>query len=463
MKLFSQATEARALQAITSVSKSINQRLSDGQQDAAGFLLASLDASHFHYDPCLAAYTRLMQIAKKRSETVSFADLLEDPTIDESYREILAAFPKKKKKINMEMATSVLNTLEKYRKVRSLYAAAKHIIESVKQPKVDVDKLMDEAAGYIADARVQSTVRDSIHIVGYEANADDLVDRVLSVDAENYLKTGFSEFDDKSGGLPTEGVLLLAATTSGGKSALRMNLMNNIFTLNQVSVATVSLEQNEVKETARMLSSMTSIEFYKFKRKTLSLAERDEVKEEWRKFSKWGKKRKLRYGLFCPTRSLTLTKTLAILKPYGFKVIAVDYVSLLEGVDEDNQARILKSITREAKVFSSENHCLVILLAQLDEDSSKIRYSRGMQEDADNCWIWDYSKPEQRDRHILPIVQKKARDQELYNFELKENFACMQVGDMDEYSSDSTESRTSSSDVDPNDPLATDDVDYAVN
>ena len=322
---------------------------------------------------------------------------------------------------------------------------------------------MDEAAGYIADARVQSTVRDSIHIVGYEANADDLVDRVLSVDAENYLKTGFSEFDDKSGGLPTEGVLLLAATTSGGKSALRMNLMNNIFTLNQVSVATVSLEQNEVKETARMLSSMTSIEFYKFKRKTLSLAERDEVKEEWRKFSKWGKKRKLRYGLFCPTRSLTLTKTLAILKPYGFKVIAVDYVSLLEGVDEDNQARILKSITREAKVFSSENHCLVILLAQLDEDSSKIRYSRGMQEDADNCWIWDYSKPEQRDRHILPIVQKKARDQELYNFELKENFACLHVGDMDEYSSDSTESRTSSSDVDPNDPLATDDVDYAVN
>ena len=51
----------------------------------------------------------------------------------------------------------------------------------------------------------------------------------------------------------------------------------------------------------------------------------------------------------------------------------------------------------------------------------------GLLEHADVAWIWNYSKPEQRETKVIPIQQKKVRDGELYNFDLQEEFEIMTV------------------------------------
>ncbi len=471
MKLFSQTLELRAIKSICYGSKSETAvrtgYLDVDSIDASSYLLGNLDVSFFHYEPCKAAYERVMHMLKKRSRILSFQELVEDLSLNEEYRDILSEYTKKAL-IAVPEAKTLVESLDKYRKARILYYAAKNVIDQLKSPEIDVDRVLDDTANRITEARTGATDQDPILTIGKDANALDLIDQALSMEDEKLLKTGFLEFDRRSGGLPSEGVFLIAATTSGGKSALRMNMMANMYKLNQVSVVTISFEQNEKKETRRFLSCITGIPFWKFNKKALSTEEHERCQAAWKKFHKYGKRNGCRYSIMCPTRGLNISQVLMLMKPYAFDVIVVDYVSLLDGVDEDNQPRMLKKIVRECKIFSGANKCLVVLLAQLDSEDGHIRYSKGMLEDADNSWVWSYSNPEVRDRKRLPIKQKKARDQEIFDFELVENFSHMQVLNPDEEierakaGSSYHRDKNDGNEQEQIDPLSDTEVEYAV-
>ncbi len=432
MKLYSQQLELRAI-------KSMAVANGDGKLEVnkatmvSSLLMASMDETFFHYEPTKAAYKRLMTVSQKRSRIISYADLLEDPALNEEYRDILREYNKKPVKAT-KGAEDLIEKLDEYRITRAMYGMAKTVIETLKEPEVDIHALLEQTTNALGKARSRESMADLILTVGKDSNAEglDLVEKALSPETEKQLKTGMKEFDEKNGGLPSEGVLLLASTTSGGKSVTRMNLVSNIYKLNKVDVATVSLEMNAVKETRRHLSHLTRIPFWKYVKKRLSTDEKKASRKAWRRFHKFGVENNCRYSLMCPTRSLSIQSLLLLMKPYNFKVIAIDYIGLLEGVDGADQWKMLSAVTRECKIFSAENKCLVILLAQLDSDDDRIRYSKGILEHVDNCIIWNYSKQEQRDLKILPMVQKKARDQELFNFDQREHFEIMTVMNPDD-------------------------------
>lgn len=339
---------------------------------------------------------------------------------------------------------------------------AKNVLDKLKETKVDVDGLLDEVTNSVARTRSRENVGEMILSVGKDATGLDLIDEAMSTEDDVLLKTGFKDFDEINGGLPAEGVLLLAATTSGGKSAVRMNLLKNMYLLNKVSCLTVSLEMNAKKETRRLLSSLTGIPYWKYTKQKLDVADRKASRRAWKKFHNHGVENDCSYALVCPTRGLTITSLLMLVKPYGYKVIAIDYISLLEGLSDDRQWQVLSEITRECKVFSAENHCLVVLLAQLDSDDDRVRYSKGITENVDSAWIWNYSKPEQRELGILPAKQLKARDGQLFPFDLIERFDIMSVfnpGDkMPEKVAQAVSSGTTTPEVD--DPLGEQPIEY---
>lgn len=457
MKLYSLKAEIKAIKTIA-VSNNLKSQL---KLNASTFLLGSLDSSFFHYPPCKEAYARIMTMLRLRSVTLSYQDLLEDLSISEDSRDLLREDTRSGCK-DLVSAEAVLETLSKYRKARILYYSAKDIVESFKKSSVDVDELLDNITDKVTEARTSTIDRDPILTLGKDSNALSFIDEALSAEDDLLLKTGFTEFDRRSGGLPAEGVFLMAGTTSGGKSVMRMNMLFNMFMINKIDVATVSFEMNAQKETRRMLSFLTEIPYWKFNKKALSDEEKEQCRKEWKRLDKFGKKHGCKYSLLCPTKGLNIQQTLLILKPYKYKVIAIDYVSLLAGVEDENQPKMLKSIVRESKIFSGENKCLIVLLAQLDSDDSRIRYSKGMLEDADSSWVWNYSKAEDRERQRIPIVQKKARDQELYNFELEENFGIMQITNPPEASEYKQSSVTTEKQVLDVDPLDKTEVEYAV-
>jgi replicative DNA helicase len=428
MKLFNLKAECTAIVSMAVESHNKNKKYAS---EISEYLIATLDLSYFHYDPVKDGVARLLHIAKTRGVIISYDELLTDPGFSEEFREILSEVQERPVK-TMERAEYLVQILDKYRKARSLYNSAKYVIETLKGNSVDVEHLLDEVSETITDARVSREQRQ-IHILGRDDNATDLLlQSALYADAPFLLKTGYEEYDVRNGGLIGEGVVLLAGTTSGGKSVLRMNLLTNLYRLNKIDVGTISLEMNKEKETWRLLSSLTQIPYWKFVQQRLSVNEKAECKQALHKFKRFGERNNCRYVMYCPDESLTMSRALMIMKPYALKVLAIDYISLLEGVDVDQQAKAMKSAVREAKIFSNRNRCLVIILVQLDSDEDRIRYSRGMLEDADVCLSFNYSKPEDRERKLIPVSQSKGRDQGIMEFELKETFETMTIDNPDD-------------------------------
>ena len=272
MKLFSTTLEQIAIRSICS-----------SEEKVAALLLSSLDTSFFQYEPCKAAFERIRSVAKKRSVILEYTELLEDPTLGEDFRDILREGDVRRCR-SAAKAKSLISDLDKYRKARQLYGMSKNVIESLKKDSVDIDALMDEVADVLTIARSREDIAELIHTLGKDGNAIDLADEAMSVEDEVLLKTGYKEVDDKNGGVPSEGVMLLAATTSGGKSTLLMNLLMNMYKINKISVANVSLEMNKNKLTRRMLSRMTRIPYWKYVKKALTKEERIASRKAWRRF-----------------------------------------------------------------------------------------------------------------------------------------------------------------------------------
>ena len=425
MQLFTQEMELRCI--LTIVDPEIPEAIRSS-------LLGKLETDFFHYPPAKAAYIRLANIAKKRAEIIEYDDLVEDPSIDEDFRDILKeceldTCSSKKAIVNM------VKILTDYRKMRNMYNTCTKVLEAFKGEAVEPDELLDMMSTDIAKARRDLAQDQKILRMGKKSNAKSVVNSVLTRVHEALIKTGFKPYDDKNGGLPEEGVMILSATTSGGKSVSLMQLCKNIYEMSSKEhpnkIVRISLEMGEEQETRRLLSNLTGIPLWKFTRNKLSIQEKKKVKKAYNTFIKIGKKNGAQYDTLCPTRDMSIEEVFQMVKPFGYNIIGVDYISLLAGVDSDNQWRVLSAIARLAKVFSRENHCLVILLCQLDDETNKLRYSKGIKEHCDVMWSWNYSDPAKRETRVLPIKVDKARDAELFSFDMAEKFDIMTVANIE--------------------------------
>jgi len=389
------------------------------------FLLGNLKPDYFHWEPCKAAFERIASVARKRAVILGYLELLEDPALNEEYRELLSDEEPAVCKSRLS-AERLLSNLDNYRKARVLYYSAKETIEALKADSVDLDGLLNKVTEDVTLARTSNVLQDLVQHVGEGANAISLMEDALNEEQESLLLTGFDEYDRECGGLPSQGVALLAATTSGGKSTLLMNLLDNLYHLNQISVANISLEMNKNKLARRTASMKTGIEFWKYTKKKLTRDEYIASKKAWRRIHEFGEKHGIKYAFIDPQGAISMSQALTLVKPFKFKAIGLDYVSLLE-MDEKDQWKALSAVVREAKIFSEAEGCLVIILCQLDSEDDRIRYSKGMLEHADVAWLWNYSKPEQRETHRIPMRQAKGRDSILLQWELEEAFEVMQI------------------------------------
>lgn len=427
MQLYSRDAEIKCIATLTNPKVAEAKRLS---------FMGRLSSEFFHWPPCEAAYNRIDKIVKKKFNLVDFDDLMEDPALEEDFRDQLKESdiqPSKSKK-SMDR---LFGNLDSYRKVRALYRAVEHANDVLSQDSIDdIDVELDYLSNAIAVARRDLSSEQELMVLGKNGNSDKVFEKVMNKEREPLLPTGFRDYDNINGGLPEEGVFLLAATTSGGKSAVLLNILIQLYRNLNKSVCRVSLEMGDEQELSRLLSNISGVPLKKIKHNSMTMQERKRVNKAYKSFKRHGRKKGCQFVSLSPTRGMSAQDVFRMTKPFGFPVVAIDYVGLLEGVDVDNQWQVLNAITREAKIYSRAAKCLVIILAQLDDVSDKLRYAKGMKEHVDVMWKWNYAKPEQRDLRTLPIIVDKARDGELFGFPLEEQFQFMRVCNMDNPDSD---------------------------
>lgn len=387
-------------------------------------LLARLEPNHFFFPATNTAFKRYLKLLSTKSLTMDWNAMCEDPALEDDQREFLRAFDPSSKfnrKVNVE---SLIVTLENYRVGRALVKLVNYTTEKL-QGEFEAEQLCNEIADKLTQARTRSEEKMVFHL-GVGNNTTSIVKDILDQQAElPIIPTGFVSYDEVMGGLPDTGVVVLAATSSSGKSMMANQLSLNMQDTGR-DILKVSLEMPIEQEIIRILANQTGIQVAKIKNKKLTKEERLKVKEGYTKFVLKAKKIKNRLSIISPNDDMSMRQVLMQAKPYNYDVIIIDYISLLAEEPGVEMWKHLSNIARQAKQFTMANKCLIILLAQLDEDSNKVRYSRAIKEHCDVMWTWHVTDAD-RENNKMTVNQTKGRNDGLLSFEVDVAFDQMRI------------------------------------
>ena len=213
MKIFSPASEIKAIRTICESDPKLSSKV-----------LSQLGDDFFYYDPTKEAHHRIRVLLKASGELPSFSDICNDPTISEDHRKILSKT--KEVAVTTEKATGTLiNTLQKYNKLRKLYFMSERIQTSLDKDKVDLDDILEDTSNTVSSIRIRSDITQSIYHIGRANNSSTLLKTLLNKEKPSLVPTGYKAFDSKNGGIHYGSLFVIGGTTGGGKSLLAVDLL----------------------------------------------------------------------------------------------------------------------------------------------------------------------------------------------------------------------------------------------
>lgn len=148
------------------------------------------------------------------------------------------------------------------------------------------------------------------------------------------------------------------------------------------------------------------------------------------------------FRVYVPTRSLTIEQLLAVLKPYAYDVIIIDYLSLLSGFSDADFWHKLGDAANLCQSYAVSTGTVVVSLAQADEDG-QVRLSKMLKDNAGLMWTWESKnkKKDEKDNTGKPkahtantidsfdINMPKARMLTPFTLRLYRALAVMQISD----------------------------------
>ncbi len=205
------------------------------------------------------------------------------------------------------------------------------------------------------------------------------------------IPTNWVEIDNMTSGFQKGDLVILAARPSMGKTAFALNIAASAAKAN--NVAFFSLEMPKEQLMARILSSVSYVDSYKFKKNSMSKLDWEKINLAEESISKM--------KLFIDdTPGLTLTELMWKAKKHHknhpIDMIIIDYMQLIsgpKGSNGDNRQAEVSAISRGLKQLARELNVPLIALSQLSrrveqrEDKrpmmSDIRESGAIEQDAD--------------------------------------------------------------------------------
>lgn len=215
-------------------------------------------------------------------------------------------------------------------------------------------------------------------------------------DACNYtgIPTGFIDLDNMINGLAPSNLIILASRPAMGKTALAMNIAENVCFRNNVPIGIFSLEMSAEQLLSRMICSQTEIEIVKFRSGSISGAEYQQI------VSKVGQMQ--RHTMVIDDQpgiqiSDLRSRARRMKEVFGIEFIIIDYLQLITGSSnmyrQENRQQEISEISRLLKNLARELDIPILCLSQLSrkvEDRqdhrpmmSDLRESGAIEQDAD--------------------------------------------------------------------------------
>ena len=182
----------------------------------------------------------------------------------------------------------------------------------------------------------------------------------------DFLLTGYSKLDELMGGLQNSDLIVIAARPSMGKTALAMNIAQDIVFKQKKKVGFFSLEMSSQSIALRMLSSLSTVEFSKIR-----TGDYETSNDDTRAITQAIDMMQDCSLYIDDTGSITPMTLRSRARPMkretGIDMIILDYLQLMTLPEKsENRVNEIASITRQLKSLAKELDIPIIALSQLN-------------------------------------------------------------------------------------------------
>lgn len=236
------------------------------------------------------------------------------------------------------------------------------------------------------------------------------------------IPSGFIDLDEKITGFRPGLLTIIAARPAMGKTALGLNIMQNVAFNQNLPVAFFSLEMTAEELVNRTLSCMSSVNGNAIRQKKLN-------DDEWNRILNSAEVYKTAQIVIDETPAIDIStlkeRAKRIKRQYGIRMLIVDYLQLMHSSSKraQNREQEVSDISRGLKEIAKSLHISVIALAQLNRavDArtvkqpvlSDLRESGSIEQDAD-CVMFihreDYYNPSATPTNEAEIIIAKQRN-----------------------------------------------------
>ena len=314
--------------------------------------------------------------------------------------------------------------------LRKLISASDEIATAAFNPQgTPVSQILDEAESRIFRIGEEGS-RAGTGFQGMDRLVAGLLERVEELekngaDEVTGIRTGFYDLDRMTAGLQKGDLIVLAARPSMGKTALALNIAENVAVQEGLPVAVFSMEMGASQLALRLVGSLARIDQQHLRTGRL----RD---EEWERLPAAATQLSQAPMFIDETPGLNPAELRArarrLARQYGgtLGLIVIDYLQLMSGTSDsadENRATVLGEISRGMKGLAKELQCPVIALSQLNRSvetrpdkrpmMSDLRESGAIEQDADVImFIYrdDYYNKESKEPGVAEIVLAKQRN-----------------------------------------------------
>ncbi|MGC1818172.1 MAG: replicative DNA helicase [Casimicrobiaceae bacterium] len=312
--------------------------------------------------------------------------------------------------------------------LRQLAATASEIAESAFHPLGrNAKAVLDEAEAKVLHIAEQGArgARNFQEIGTLLASVVERIETLYNRDDPSDVTgvpTGFSDLDRMTSGFQPGDLVVVAGRPSMGKTALALNIGENVALTTGMPVAVFSMEMGATQLAMRMIGSVGRLDQHKLRTGRLA-------PEDWDKLSAALGRLNEAPILIDETPALNAievrSRARRLMKQYGkLGLVIVDYLQLMQASTQgENRATEISEISRAMKSLAKELQVPVVALSQLNRSleqrpnkrpvMSDLRESGAIEQDADVIlFIYrdEVYNPETQDKGTAEIIIGKQRN-----------------------------------------------------
>lgn len=275
---------------------------------------------------------------------------------------------------------------------RSVISNLTDSIAAVYNSESEIDEIISKTEQYLINASSSRNKSSFKHIYDVIETAQVKIEERASMSSDvTGTPTGFHDFDKITTGLHEDNLIILAARPAMGKTALALNIAQNVAVKDKKAVAVFSLEMGSESLVERMLAAEGNVMSYHIRTGKLS-------ENEWQRLI-YAQAQLAEAKIYIDdTPGIRVTEIRSRARKLaqetdGLGLIVIDYLQLITGNNPKNRQQEVSEISRQLKILAKELNVPVIALSQLSRNVeqrqdkrpalSDLRESGSIEQDAD--------------------------------------------------------------------------------